>query len=258
MKDLASSADGNRVHFEVDGVGEPALVFVHGWSCDRTYWGPQMEHFAARYQVVAMDLAGHGESSMDREEWTMARFGADVVAVVEKLDLGRLVLIGHSMGGDVIIEAGLRLPERLAGLVWVDVYRTLVARTRVELEEFLDPFRRDFVAATKGLVHGMFPAGSDPTLVGWVAADMSAAPRDLALDALEHAVENLEAVLAGLPKLTAPLVAINPDYLPTDMEGLRRQGVKAVIMPGVGHFPMMEDPDAFNRLLAETIAEFEA
>jgi sigma-B regulation protein RsbQ len=172
------------------------LVFVHGWSCDRTYWDRQMEHFAARYQVVAIDLAGHGESSRDREAWTMSRFGEDVVAVVEGLELGRLVLIGHSMGGDVIVEAGLRLPERVAGLVWVDAYRTLVARTQVELEEFLDPFRRDFAATTRELVSGMFPAGSDPALVDWVAADMAAAPRDLALEALEHSVKHLEAVLA--------------------------------------------------------------
>jgi sigma-B regulation protein RsbQ len=56
--------------------------------------------------------------------------------------------------------------------------------------------------------------------------------------------------------LTAPVVAINPDYRPTDVESLRRYGMKTVLMSGVGHFLMMEDPDAFNSLLDETIEGF--
>ena len=138
MKDVARSADGIPVHFEVEGAGEPALVFVHGWSCDRTYWSAQIDHFAATHEVVAVDLAGHGESGGGRREWTMPAFGGDVVAVIEKLGLREVVLIGHSMGGDVIVEVALALPERIAGLVWVDVYRTLGGvDTPEEIEEFV-------------------------------------------------------------------------------------------------------------------------
>jgi pimeloyl-ACP methyl ester carboxylesterase len=53
-----------------------------------------------------------------------------------------------------------------------------------------------------------------------------------------------------------PVVAINPDYRPTDVEALRRHGVRAVVMPGVAHFLMMEDPETFNRLLDEAIEGF--
>jgi len=59
--------------------------------------------------------------------------------------------------------------------------------------------------------------------------------------------------MAALNELAAPVLAINPDHRPTDVEGLRRHGVEAVVMPGVSHFLMLEDPDAFNRLLGETI-----
>jgi pimeloyl-ACP methyl ester carboxylesterase len=52
--------------------------------------------------------------------------------------------------------------------------------------------------------------------------------------------------------------AINPDYRPTDIEALRKHGVATVLMPGVGHFPMMEDPVTFNRLLGEVIEGFTA
>jgi pimeloyl-ACP methyl ester carboxylesterase len=63
-------------------------------------------------------------------------------------------------------------------------------------------------------------------------------------------------VVAGLRELTAPVVAINPDARPTDIQALRRHGVRTVLVSGVGHFLMMEDPDRFNRLLGEVIEEF--
>ncbi len=254
--DVAASADGIPVWFESESGGAPALVFVHGWSCDRTYWRQQTSHFAGRHLVVAIDLAGHGESGGGREAWTMPAFGADVAAVIEKLDLRDVVLIGHSMGGDVIVEAALALPDRVAALVWVDVYTTLgEPRTPAELEAFLAPFRRDFVTETRNLVRGMFVHGSDPDLVEWVAADMSSAAPEVAVEAMAHAVGNGAAVLDGLAELTAPVIAINPDYRPTDSEALARYGVKAILMSGAGHFLMLEDPATFNRLLAGSIAE---
>jgi sigma-B regulation protein RsbQ len=88
----AKAADGVEIRYEAAGSGEPALVFVHGWSCNRSYWRAQMDHFAAYHRVVAVDLGGHGESGLGRKDWTMAAFGGDVRAVVEALGLKRVVL----------------------------------------------------------------------------------------------------------------------------------------------------------------------
>jgi pimeloyl-ACP methyl ester carboxylesterase len=257
MKGVAVSSDGVLVCYETDGSGAPALVFVHGWSCDRRYWSRQVGHFVGRYQVVVIDLAGHGDSGGGREAWTMPSFGSDVVAVIESLGLEEVVLVGHSMGGDVIAEAAARIPDRVAGLVWADVYRSLGRlRTPDELEEFLVPFREDFVDATRAFVRAMFVQRSDPDLVEWVVADMSAAPPAVALDAMAHVIGNDRAILARLREATAPIVAINPDYQPSDIAALKHWGVRTMLMSGVGHFLMMEDPTTFNRLLDETVAEF--
>ena len=257
MKEVAISADGNPVHFEVYGQGAPALVFVHGWSCDRIYWKGQLNHFGARHRVVAMDLAGHGESGNERAVWTMPAFGEDVAAVIDKLHLEKAVLIGHSMGGDVIVETALQMPDRVLGLVWVDTYRTLGSSEPKEvLEEFVEPFRRDFATTTKAFVQNMFPAEAEPTLVEWVAADMASAPPQIAIDAMEHAIGNHDPVVAALEQLTVPVVAINPEYRPNDIEALRRHGVRAVLVPGAGHFPMLEDTDTFNRILHDVLEDF--
>ena len=118
--DSALSADGVSIHYQVQGKGKPALIFIHGWCCDRSYWDEQLSHFTQQYKVVAIDLAGHGDSGLERKAWTMEAYGEDVVAVVNKLKLQEVILVGHSMGGYVILEAARRLPERIIGLVGVD------------------------------------------------------------------------------------------------------------------------------------------
>jgi pimeloyl-ACP methyl ester carboxylesterase len=254
LADTTLSFDGVPIRFDIVGSAKRALVFVHGWSCDRTYWRHQVGAFAEEHRVVAIDLAGHGESDVGRSAWTMPSFGADVVAVVDALDLDDVVLIGHSMGGDVIVEAALALGDRVTGLVWVDTYRRLTEpETPEDVEAFVEPFRRNFAATTRSLVRTMFPAATAAALIEEIAADMSAAPPEVAVDALHHAVSNEGPVMAALRRLTAPIVAINPDYRPTDSVSLREYGVEAVIASGVGHFPMLEDPDQFNRLLADVI-----
>jgi pimeloyl-ACP methyl ester carboxylesterase len=214
-----------------------------------------VEHFAANHQVVAIDLAGHGESGLGRGSWMMPAYGEDVVAVVNELQLEEVILIGHSMGGDVIVEAALIIPELVKGMVWVDVYSSLgEPRSRESVELFAAPFRTDFARTTDSFVRGMFLPTSEPSLVDWVAGDMASAPPEVGIDELVHAVSNHGAVLKHLQRLSMPKVAINPDYRPTDVESLARYGFETMLMSEVGHFMMLEDPEQFNRLLEGTIA----
>lgn len=254
--DSATSPDGIRIAYEVRGEGTPTLVFVHGWSCDRSYWKGQLEPLSRRYRVVAVDLAGHGESGLGREAWTIEAFGGDVAAVVEKLGLQRVILIGHSMGGDVIAEAARRLPGRVAGLIWVETYKQLrTPRTPEQVDALVAPFRADFPGTTRAFVRGMFVPGSDSALVERVAADMSSAPPAVALGALHSAMSYSREMPRALDELKLPVIAINADNAPTDTASLRQHGVEVIVMPGVGHFLMMEDPERFNGLLVTAIGK---
>jgi pimeloyl-ACP methyl ester carboxylesterase len=254
VAEIVASADGVPIAYEVHGAGSPALVFVHGWSCDRSYWEGQLEPFARDFRVVAVDLAGHGDSGLGRETWTIEAFGGDVAAVVEGLGLERMILIGHSMGGHAIVEAARRLPGRVDGLVWIDAYKRLgTPRTPEQLEGMMAPLRADFVDGTCTFVRGMFPSDADPPLVERVVADMSAAPPAVALEAVRSAWTYDPTV--ALTQLNLPVVAINPDDAPTDVESMERHGVRVVLMSGVGHFLMMENPAGLNALLRGAIEE---
>lgn len=254
--DSATSPDGIRIAYEVRGEGTPALVFVHGWSCDRSYWKGQLEPLSRRYRVVAVDLAGHGESGLGRDAWSIEAFGGDVAAVVEKLGLQRVVLIGHSMGGDVIAEAARRLPGRVAGLIWVETYKQLrTPRTPEQVDALVASFRADFPEKTRAFVRGMFVPSSDRALVERVAGDMSSAPPAVALGALQSAMSYSREMPRALDELKLPVIAINADNAPTDTTSMREHGVEVIVMPGVGHFLMMEDPERFNGLLVTAIGK---
>jgi pimeloyl-ACP methyl ester carboxylesterase len=257
VRDVATSPDGIPIVFDVEGSGDPCLVFVHGWSCDRTYWVHQLPAFAARHRVASVDLAGHGESGSGRESWTMAAFGGDVAAVARRIGADDLVLVGHSMGGDVIVDAALQLGERVRGLVWIDVYSDLdlvEADARGQEDPFITRLRGDFRAEVDRFVRGMFPPDADPGLVDRIAGDMASAPPEIAIDCARQSRLNLGRALAGLADLRLPVVSISPADPDVDEASMRRAGVRTVFMEGVGHFPMLEAPERFSDLLAEVIA----
>ncbi len=83
---------------------------------------------------------------------------------------------------------------------------------------------------------------------------MAATPREVTLGSLRYARNRQPAILAALPHIAAPIVAINP--APTDVDSMRRHGVEPIVLEDVGHFPMIEAPDRFNPVLAAALASF--
>jgi pimeloyl-ACP methyl ester carboxylesterase len=255
-----ASADGVPIRYAVTGAGEPALVFVHCWTGDRTFWDTQVGRFAPGYRVVTLDLAGHGESGRNRRAWTIAAFAEDIRAVVAHLALPRLILIGHSMGGPVILETARRISERVLGLVPVDTLRNVEQRwPPAELEAALAAFRADFAGSVSRFIRERLVAPStDARVIERVVAQALAAPREMAIAAIESTWRYDAA--AAFREIRAPIVAVNADLQPTDVAANRRHApqFEATIMAGVGHYPMLEAPERFNELLAGAIARVRA
>ena len=259
------SPDGLDIHYEAGGSGEPALVFVHGLGCKRQHWEAQLEAFAPRHAVVAIDLAGHGESGRARGAWSMPAFADDVAAVVRALNLKRIILVGHSMGGSVIVHAARKLAPAVIGLVGVDTWSALEQGAGIPglspaaAEDRLAPFRKDFKRSMDAWVRTMFMPTSDPAMVEQVVATMSSAPPELVLDMLGGRLDTREGFKKVFGEVGVPIHAIATDeFMPRSMETARRHGFKLVKMTGVGHFLMMEDAAAFNRHLETAIAEIVA
>ncbi len=252
----AVSTDGVSIHYDDLGAGEPALVFVHGWSCDRIYWAGQLEYFAGSHRVVNVDLAGHGDSGQDRTDWTMQAFGEDVSTVVTALDLRNVVLIGHSMGGKVVVEAARQLGDRVVAVVGVDTFHSGGRETPRDMqEEVFGQIAEDYAGFIATFVDRTFVEQSDPAIKDWVKADMSAAPYTSAVGA-RQASGNYDATPV-VAALDVPLILINSDFLPTDTAHLQAHAKHFEYreMSGVGHFLMLEDPETFNALLSGVLAD---
>lgn len=256
---MVKSSDGVEISYSVYGEGSPTLVFVHGWSCDQSYWKYQVPEFSKRYTVVTIDYAGHGKSGADRENFTMESYGDDVAAVVNDLKLDQVILIGHSMGGYVIIDAATKLPGKVLALVGIDTYEQLVDTvfTNEMLDQFTEPFYSDFNNSVKGFVQSMFPPHADSALVEQIASDMSSAPKEVAMSAFENMFDYSTRLETILKTIDLPFYAVSSDLYPTNAEDNRRyvKSFDVKIMEGYGHFLMMENPGMFNRLLEETINE---
>lgn len=253
------SADGTSIHYSSAGTGTPALVFVHGWCCDESYWRYQVPYFAGRYTVVTVDLAGHGSSAAGRDRYTMEAYGEDVAAVVDTLGLDSVILVGHSMGGRVNLEAALRLPGRVLALVGVDTYQDFEMQfPQAQVEQFLTAFSGDFAATTRGYVKTLFPATADSALVRTIIADMAAAPPAVGIGSMRSALTYDP--VSTLNKLDLPVYCINSDRYPANEAAGKRhaKSYQVALMPGLGHFVMLEDPETFNDLLDATIRSIEA
>ncbi len=252
--DSALSDDGVPIAYAAYGKGDVAVVFVHGWSCDSRYWYNQVPYFAKKYRVITVDLAGHGNSGFGRKVYTTEAFGRDVAAVLRQLNVKKAVLVGHSMGGEVILYAAKLAPERVIGLVGADTLEDLgmVYPDEVKMAIY-EPIAQDFVPKVSAFVRSMFPANADRGLVEAVVRDMSSAPQDVALSSMkEYFKVNDPDLIRGL---SVPLKSVNADLWPTNVEGNKKlvPSYEMALMKGRGHFVMLEAPDEFNVLLERMI-----
>jgi pimeloyl-ACP methyl ester carboxylesterase len=245
------------IRSEVQGEGEPTLVLVHGWAFDRRLWDGHAPRLAGRHRVVTLDLAGHGESGRDRTRWTMAAFGGDVEAVAGAVAAAQVVLVGHSMGGPVVLEAARRMRERVAGVVLVDTLLDVEQRTpAAEVEAFARQLEADYPAtATQMANEYLFAPGTPAAVRDVVLRQALALPSDLSI-ALLRDVWSYDP-LPALREIRAPIRAVNADKFPTNLEANRRHmpGYEAMIVPGSGHYPMLEDPAGFAAALDRALSQ---
>lgn len=253
------SADGTEIVYSERGSGPTALVFIHGGLADRAFWAPQLSGLAGDFRVVALDLGGHGASGRNRASWTIASFAEDVRAVVEALGLKRVVLIGNSMGGPVALEAARLLRGRVIGVVGVDTLQDATIRLDPAMfHERAEAFRKDFAGACRALVDSLFHPGAQKDLHAWAERRMCAMPPEIVADMMDGF--GSYDMAAGFRGAGAPIRAINGDLWPTRTDRNREiaPDFDAVVMKDAGHYPMLERPGEFNRLLVEIVRKFES
>ena len=252
---------GVKINHKTYGEGDHTLLFVHGWCINQSYWSHQVEALSKQYKIVTVDLPGFGSSGKNRKKWTIENYGKDIDAVINQLALKNVILIGHSMGGDIILETALRNKEVIA-LIGVDNFKEVGEAYNdemiAEVEGFLKLLKNNFVEVSSAYVAGgLFPPDADSLTKQRVIQDFTNSDSVIAVLALESLFQYTSKEFEQLTDLQQKLYLINSDTSPTSKTGLDSTDVNYEIIDihGTGHYPMIEKPQEFTRLLTETIAK---
>ncbi len=259
---IAISNDKEQIAYSVNGRGKTSLIFIHGWSLDSRLWQNQTLDFSEEYQVITIDLAGHGNSSYNREDYTMVSFANDIKAVIEKEGISSVILIGHSMGGGVIAEAAKLMPNKVVGIIGVDTSQNVELKlTQEELNVMTKPFEDNFQGSMRAFVKDAFPKSVEEDTLYWISEDMASAPKDIAINQFRN---YLGQYISGesyrvYKDINVPVVLVNAKLWPTSSEENKKhiKNYSIYFIEETGHFPMLEKPSEFNKLLLKAVKSVE-
>jgi len=238
---------------------------VHGFACAHADWRFQLDEFRKTHDVVACDLRGHGATPGRPHECSIEHYGGDVAALIGNLELKDVVLVGHSMGCRVVLEANRIASERIAGIVLIDGSRMASGDAdEAEREARAAIAKAGYPAFAENLFRQMFfkpSAEADaivaravktsaqfgpelwPNMGRWDAAVM-----DAALAAVRSPLLAIQSTTRSADLRRAPL---KPGDTSPYLDLLKAKGAQVAIVPDTGHFTMLEAPAAVNRLIAE-------
>ncbi|MES2266869.1 MAG: alpha/beta hydrolase [Bacteroidota bacterium] len=254
-------SNGVRIDYTDTGRGDTTLLFVHGWAINKTYWASQVAYFGKRYRVVTIDLPGFGKSGKNRTKWNTAAYGQDIKNVINQLGLKNVILVGHSMAGNIVLQGCVDAPEDVIALVGVDNFKSVgiasadSVKEKQEYAKAIAAMKKDFKkVAFDWFNQGLFYKTTSPAIKNRILNDVAHTDSTIAIATQEW--DNFNDVTALL-KVKKKLYLINSDYQPTDTTGLVAKKIpyKLLTVHDTGHFPMVEKPEEFNKLLDNVIAD---
>lgn len=248
------------LNYQLTGHGTRTLAFVHGWGINQTYWEPQVAAFKDRYKILTLDLAGHGQSKVTRTEWTMQNYANDVVDLINQLKVDSIILIGHSMSGDVGLLVNEKISSKIIGFIGIDNLQELGTdlpdSAKAQSEMILKMFEDDYVHTVNQFAPSLFSETTDSTIRKRVVNDILNVDHKAAAATLQSVFLTSSMERKLCEKLQVPLMLINSDIHPINEELLKihcKKGYKIFLVRGTGHYPMIEAPKEFNDRLNEAL-----
>jgi pimeloyl-ACP methyl ester carboxylesterase len=265
--------DGLTVRYLDEGDGQQTVLFVHGFPFQASMWEPQIPvAVEAGRRAVAPDLPGFGGSDVptDRSAYTIEGYADLVAALVAELDLGPVVLVGLSMGGYIALALARRHPGVLAALVLADTRPdpdTPEGRQARSDQQAVVEERGDVTPLVDGLLNRVLAEASPPNDASPRRAEVAARVGDMmrstapagwigALEAMKQRSDQTDL----LPSISVPVLVVVGErdaLVPLDVaESMAKAipGARLEVVPSAGHVSNLENPEVFNRTLADFLA----
>lgn len=255
--------DGCQLHYEEYGKGAPVLL-VHGLGSSTRDWEYQIPALAAHYRVVAIDIRGHGRSDKPRERYSIAGFAEDVAALIEHLGLGRVHLVGISMGGMIGFQLGVERPELLQSLCIVNSGPEVKAKSPRDVLEIAKRWSLSRLLSldtiAKGLGRLLFPKPEQAELRRKIEERWPQNDKRAYLASLDAIIG--WGVRERLARISCPTLVISADhdYTPVAQKEAyvkEMPNARLLVIEDSRHATPLDQPQRFNSSLLAFLAEVE-
>jgi pimeloyl-ACP methyl ester carboxylesterase len=253
--------DAGMIHYEVFGRGTP-VVLLHGWLGSWRYWMPTMEALAGDHRTYALDFWGFGDSDKPGDRYSIADYAQLVEDFLDGLGIPQAILIGHSLGGVVALRVALERPQRVEKLVLVDT-PIKGSGLSISLKLARNPLSR-FLARPRTLI-GLWVRALKRVSSDWTEMyeEIVEDTEKLDHDAVQQSVENmlnldLTDKLHQIYAHTLVVYGARDEFVDPSQAAFFANGAMAtaqiVVLEDCRHFPFLDQPSKFNRLLKEFLA----
>ena len=229
------------VHYEVIGRGRP-VVFLHGWLGSWRYWVPSMEDLSSNHRTYAFDMWGFGDSDKLNPYYAVSSYVDLLRDFLDQLGVWRVPLVGHSLGGVIALLFAAQEPERVEQVLGVSV-----PLMQSSINRPLSGFSGDGDALLKMITRRAdFPEVSLEAPKTDTAAINSSVNSLMEYD-LRDVIYPLEIPVLMVYGSEDPIISLPEEEWLSDFE----DNVRFISLDSVQHFPMLEERNKFNRLLAD-------
>ena len=243
------------------GNGDTTLLFVHGWCINKDYWDAQSEYFCKKYNVVTLDLPGFGQSGKNRKEWVFEQYATDINEFIKAQKLKNVILIGHSMSGDILLLVDIKYPESVIGIVGIDNLQSPGVKLTEEQAKQNEGFFAMMDSSFSGTVEMytkqyLFPPTADTASVNRVMKSIKTNDSVIAIKVIRSLAEVAQEEQDMMQQLNHKLYLVNSDFNKTQIDSLKKYckaSAEVVYVNGTGHYPMIEKPAEFNAALEKVI-----
>ena len=242
----------------------PAILLIHGWSCDGNDWAWQLPTLSAHHRVIAVDLRGHGRSEQTESGYTLASFASDCSQLLDQLEIKQPVVAGHSLGSEIALRLAKTCPGLVRALIDVDGLFGTADEQREAVQGLVA--RVEGAADHKNiwalLRPGFYQASSPAALAAWHERRAGGVALEVLKPAMRDQMAGPESLLYRtqakpvLEGLGLPVLSMRVD--PAASQWLRsvlyHEQSKAISWEGSGHWLHQERPAEFNALLVDWLA----
>lgn len=260
-ENVTTNVNNTTIAYNQYGNGDTTLLFVHGWCINKEYWAAQTKHFSDKYKVVTLDLPGFGNSDKNRSEWTFEQYVEDVNEFINQQQLKNVILIGHSMSGDILLLMDTKYPASIIGIVGIDNLKRPVEQFSDEDNREIEGFFKMMDSSFSGTVelytkNNLFPPTTDTSIVNRVVNDFKMNDSIIAIKVLRSLLDVSQKERDMMQQLKHTLYLVNSVPDSTHIDSLKKYcnaSAEVFYVNGTGHYPMIEKPTEFNAVLQRVI-----